>query len=133
MMLVGVFHVSRDLSTIYFPRIQIWLAQSLNLLPRERFKTILRFYDLTMYDIRITRISVDRLAPTREVLEYINGALQNSYSPNRFLTVDEHMCGYRGRCLFRKYMPKSQILMESKYTFWLTREISIQFVFSVLW
>ena len=73
---------------------------------RERFKVILRFLRFDNYDTILERQSTDRLAPIREVYEYLNAAFRNSYNPNRFLTVDEHMCSFRGRCSFRQYMPK---------------------------
>ena len=106
MILVGVFRVNREpLSKLYskdpnFCRI-IFKAT----LPRERFKTILRFLRFDDFETRLSRVSTDRLAPIREILEHIKNTLNTSHLPHTFLTIDEHMCAYRGRCAFRQYIP----------------------------
>ena len=106
LILVGVFRVHREtLSNLYCQDPNLSRPIFKATLPRERFKTILRFLRFDNHETRSTRISMDRLAPVREVLECVNLAFQRSYIPNKFLTVDEHMCGFRGRCSFRQYMP----------------------------
>ena len=74
-------------------------------MPRERFKVILRFLRFDNTQTRFERVKLDKLAPIRLVFDEVVASLRNSYFPNRFLTIDEHMCRYRGRCSFRQYMP----------------------------
>ena len=106
MILTGVFRVNREpLSKLYckdpnFSRL-IFKAT----LPRERFKTILRFLRFDDFETRLSRISEDKLAPIREILDHIKYTLNTSYFPHTFLTIDEHMCAYRGRCSFRQFIP----------------------------
>ncbi|RWR98535.1 PiggyBac transposable element-derived protein 4-like protein, partial [Dinothrombium tinctorium] len=48
--------------------------------------------------------TIDRLAPIREVFERFNANCQRAYYPGKFVTVDEQMAGFRGRCPFRQYI-----------------------------
>ena len=106
LILVGVFRVHREpLSNLYCQDPNLSRPIFKATLPRERFKTILSFLRFDEHETRSTRIYIYRLAPVREVLESVNLAFQSSYTPNKFVTVDQHMCGFLGRCSFRQYMP----------------------------
>ena len=65
---------------------------------RERVKTILRFLRLDDQATRIERAKVDKLAPIREIFDMVNNALRSAYHPGTFVTIDRHLCRYRGRC-----------------------------------
>ncbi|XP_041981601.1 piggyBac transposable element-derived protein 4-like [Aricia agestis] len=72
---------------------------------RNRFMFLLeklRFDD--MYS-RAERAKYDKLAPIREVFEYFVTNCQNSFSPYEYLTLDEELVAFRGRCPFRQYIP----------------------------
>ena len=60
-------------------------------MPRERFRLILRFPRFDDLPIRL-------------VLDSVVDAIKSSYTPNKFVTIDEHLCRYRGKCPFRQYM-----------------------------
>ncbi|GFO31988.1 PiggyBac transposable element-derived protein 4 [Plakobranchus ocellatus] len=54
---------------------------------------------------RSTRKDKDPLAPIREVWDLFERSLKRHYSPGSFLTVDEQLVPFRGRCKFRMYIP----------------------------
>ena len=72
---------------------------------RDRFKNILRFLRFDEMATRQTRKETDSLALIREVLDRVRANLMAAYSPGCWLTIDEHLCRYRGRCHFRQYIP----------------------------
>ncbi|XP_050300110.1 piggyBac transposable element-derived protein 4-like [Anthonomus grandis grandis] len=80
---------------------------------------------------RRERMKVDKLAAISEIY---NEFVENSmicYTPSEFLTVDEMLVPFRGRCGFRMYMPvkpakyglKIQILADSKSHYMINSEI----------
>ena len=72
---------------------------------RERLKHLLRFLRFDDFSTRIERNRNDKLAPIRYVFEKIRSSLFDAYYPGKYLTLDEHLCRYRGRCPFRQYIP----------------------------
>ena len=72
---------------------------------RDRFKNILRFIRFDDMTTRKIRQETDSLAPIRFVLDSIKSNLLAAYSPGQWLTIDEYLCRYRGRCHFRQYIP----------------------------
>lgn len=48
----------------------------------------------------------DKLATSRQVWDIWTSRLMMLFSPDRDLTVDKHLVPFKGRCSFRKYMPK---------------------------
>ena len=60
----------------------------------------------------------DRLAAIREVWSISNDNLRNIYVPNKALTVDEQLVGYRGKISGRTYMPSKPRKYGVKF-FWL--------------
>lgn len=72
---------------------------------KNRFSFLLnnmRFDDSTT---REERIKTDRLAPIRDVFESFVQHCQNAYTPSEYLTLDEELVAFRGRCGFRQYIP----------------------------
>ena len=74
-------------------------------MPRDRFKVILRFLRFDDETTRSVRQKTDALAPIRYVIDTINENLRAIYLPNKWVTIDEHLCRYRGRCFFKQYIP----------------------------
>nr|XP_023024488.1 uncharacterized protein LOC111512584 [Leptinotarsa decemlineata] len=56
-------------------------------------------------DTREKRKKTDNLAPIRELFEEVNGKFRNHYSPGEYVTIDEMLSAFRGRCAFRMYIP----------------------------
>lgn len=71
----------------------------------ERFNFLLenlRFDDKTT---RIVRRQQDRFAPIRDIWEEFISNCNHSYIPGSYITIDEQLLGFRGRCPFRMYIP----------------------------
>ncbi|XP_025407202.1 piggyBac transposable element-derived protein 4-like, partial [Sipha flava] len=62
----------------------------------------LRFDDFTN---RSERSEIDKLAPIRELFEVLVQNFQNYFIPSEYLTLDEQLIAFRGRCSFRQYIP----------------------------
>lgn len=71
-----------------------------------RFKSLLRFIRFDDKTTRSTRRATDKFTPIRDIFEEINKKFSQFYIPGDFLTVDEQMIGWRGRCPFLQFMPK---------------------------
>ena len=60
------------------------------------------------FDDKATRASrnpLHKLVPIRDVFEtFVQNCLRN-YSPSEFVTIDEMLVAFMGRCLFRQYIP----------------------------
>lgn len=72
---------------------------------RNRFTFLLnhlRFDDMLT---RTNRAEMDKLAPIRHVFECFVTNCQDAYSPHEYLTLDEELVAFRGRCGFRQYIP----------------------------
>ncbi|XP_056102977.1 piggyBac transposable element-derived protein 4-like [Rhinichthys klamathensis goyatoka] len=54
---------------------------------------------------RSQRRETDKLAPIRELWEKWVERLSLMYNPDMYVTVDERLIGFRGRCHFKQYMP----------------------------
>ncbi|XP_035223678.1 uncharacterized protein LOC118196351 [Stegodyphus dumicola] len=63
----------------------------------------MRFDDI---QTRQSRKELDKLAPIREFFENFVENWQKSYSVGEYVTIDEKLEFFRGRCPFRQYMPK---------------------------
>lgn len=63
---------------------------------------ILRFDDK---ETRKERRNKDKLAAIREIYESWNDNLSKMYYPDEYVTVDEQLVGFRGRCPFKQYIP----------------------------
>ncbi|XP_050064468.1 piggyBac transposable element-derived protein 4-like [Aphis gossypii] len=62
----------------------------------------IRFDDITT---RAMRQSVDNLAPIRSFFEDFVRRCQDYYELNNYVTIDEMLESFRGRCRFRQYIP----------------------------
>lgn len=54
---------------------------------------------------RQERKKTDNMAAFRNIFDQFVQRCQTSYSPSEFLTIDEMLLSFRGRCLFRVYIP----------------------------
>lgn len=72
---------------------------------RERFTFLvncLRFDDKTS---REERRKTDSFAPICDIWNMLIDVCRSSYIPSSYLTIDEQLLGFRGRCPFRMYIP----------------------------
>ena len=72
---------------------------------KNRFASLLRFLRFDDKSTRSLRKSKDKLAPIRDLWEYINQNLKKYYLPGENLTIDEQLVPFRGRVSFKQYLP----------------------------
>ena len=72
---------------------------------KNRFWSLLRFCRFDDAETREARSKDDKLAPIRELWSMLLVRLQECYSPDGSLTVDEQLVSTRNRFSFRQYMP----------------------------
>ena len=72
-------------------------------MPKCRFIALTRFMRFDNKETRTARRAADKLAPIRDLFNEINSFLLRYYTPSEYLTVDEQLVPFRGRCLFRQY------------------------------
>lgn len=74
-------------------------------MPEKRFCFLincLRFNDRTS---RLERKNEAKLAPISVVWDILMINCKNNYKPSSYVTIDEQLVGFRGRCPFRMYIP----------------------------
>lgn len=80
-------------------RPQLYATMSL-----KRFQAIMKFLRYDDTDTREERRSTDKLAPIRQLWDLFQERCRVCYKPGAFLTIDEQLVPFRGRCPFRVYM-----------------------------
>ena len=71
----------------------------------EKFHMISRVIRFDNRDTRAGRRERDKLAAIRDVWDKWVKSLPLMYNPGPYVTVDERLVPFRGRCPFRQYMP----------------------------
>lgn len=71
----------------------------------HRFRFLLRCLRFDDKETRSARRRVDKLAPIRELFEMFVDNCQRNYSPSEYMTIDEMLVSFRGKCPFRVYIP----------------------------
>lgn len=71
----------------------------------QRFKFLLRCIRFDDKETRLERRKTDELAPIRKIFEIFNSNCENGYHLSAFVTIDEMLAAFRGRCSFRQYIP----------------------------
>lgn len=79
-----------------------------NTMPRDRFMHILRFLHFSDNNNRPIREdeNYDRLWKIREVFDTLNNKFHEFYFPSEYIAVDEVIVSFKGRGIFRQYIPK---------------------------
>lgn len=72
---------------------------------KKRFSFLLRALRFDDIDDRHQRTQVDKLAKIRPILDPFINKCQSAYSPSEYVTLDEMLDSFRGKCPFRQYMP----------------------------
>jgi len=71
----------------------------------ERFLFLLRCIQFDYLNNRDVRKKLDKLAAIREIQTLLGENYVKAYTPAEYLTIDEHLIPFRGRCPFRQYLP----------------------------
>lgn len=74
---------------------------------KHRFKLLMKEKALRFdnVDNRDKRKKFDKLAPIREIFEMFTKNCRSSYVPSEYLTIDEMLEAFRGRCSIKQYIP----------------------------
>lgn len=76
-------------------------------MPVYRCKFLLRAIRFDDINTREERKAIDRLAPIRDMFEKFVGNCQKNYNVSAFVTIDEMLEAFRGRCGFRQYISQN--------------------------
>lgn len=71
----------------------------------KRFLFLLRCLRFDNKQTREDRKALDKLAPIREFFDIFVEKCKTGYSPSAYMTVDEKLERFRGKCSFRQYIP----------------------------
>lgn len=71
----------------------------------QRFSKLLFCLRFDNIKNREERRKLDKLAAIRAIFDKYVQNSQNVYTPSEYLTIDEKLEAFRGRCAFRQYMP----------------------------
>ncbi|CAH2108113.1 unnamed protein product [Euphydryas editha] len=94
----------------------------ISVMSKDRFDFLLNCLRFDDKSTRQERQVTDKFAPIREIWEKLIAVCRDSYEPGSYVTVDEQLLGFRGRCPFRMYIPskpdkygiKTVVLCDSK-------------------
>jgi len=97
----------------------------------DRFLFLMRCLRFDDINDRAQRKELDKLAPVRELFTIFVQNCQNAYTISEYSTIDEQLVPFRGKCLFRQYIPskpakygiKIQTLCDARTWYVLSMEI----------
>lgn len=76
-----------------------------NTMALYRFNFLLACLRFDDTETRAERKKCDKLAPIRLIFDQFVSHCKAVYSPGEYLTIDERLPAFRGRCSFRQYIP----------------------------
>lgn len=95
-----------------------------------RFKDIRRFIRFDNKETRLQRLETDRLSAISELWSMFVHNTQGAMTPGQFLTIDERLAPYRGRCKFIQYMPSKPAKYGIKL--WMCCDAETKYVYNVI-
>lgn len=108
--LIGLLYYAGVLKSSHLHTDELWNDDGTGVqifrcgMSQQRFRFLLRALRFDDKRDRRVRIAEDKLAPLREVFEFINAKCKQNFSVAEYTTIDEMLWGFRGRCSFRQYM-----------------------------
>ncbi|XP_047137391.2 piggyBac transposable element-derived protein 4-like [Hydra vulgaris] len=72
---------------------------------RDRFVNLRRWIRFDERETRNQRRFEDKFAPLRNIMEMFTTKCKSNYNPSAYLTVDEQLVTFRGRCPFKMFIP----------------------------
>jgi hypothetical protein len=107
--IIQMDHYIRDRIRDYWVTAEQFLTSFYsNTLKRNRFFLILRFLHFSDNNIEIDKQAdnYDRLWKIRTIFDTLNDSYEKYYNPSEHLAVDEIIVKFKGRVIFRQYIPK---------------------------
>nr|CAH7728882.1 unnamed protein product [Callosobruchus chinensis] len=110
--LIGILYLAGVLKSGRQNIIQMWdtsegtgIEAIYLVMSKNRFQFLMRVLRFDDIEEREQRRKVDKLAAIREIFEYAVNKFQETYNPSCYLTFDEQLVAFRGKCPFRQYLP----------------------------
>ncbi|XP_065654465.1 piggyBac transposable element-derived protein 4-like [Hydra vulgaris] len=103
-LLAGVFHSKNQSIKELWSRlngIPIFSAS----MQRDRFVNLRRCIRFDERETQNQRRFEDKFAPLRNIMEMFITKCKSNYNPSAYLTVDEQLVTFRGRCPFKMFIP----------------------------
>lgn len=72
---------------------------------QRTFQFLLTHIRFDQKNTRTERQSFDKFAAFREIFDEFVSNLPKNYNPSAYLTIDEILASFRGRCAFKVYIP----------------------------
>lgn len=107
---IGLLYMLGVLKMFHLNLEDVWSRDGLGIefhplvMSQYRFKFLLRALRFDDINTREDRKLMDRLAPIRDMFKRFVQNCQNNYNVSAFVTVDEMLEAFRGRCGFRMYI-----------------------------
>ena len=95
-------------------------------MPRNTFKSILRFLRFDDKSTRRGRLDTDKLAHIRKIIEKFSNNCARKHTPTFSFTIDEQLMPMKNHCPFIVYMPNKPDKFGIK--FWLLVEVESKYV-----
>ena len=95
-------------------------------MPRNTFKSILRFLRFDDKSTRRGRLDTDKFTHIREIFEKFSYNCATKYTPTFSLTIDEQLMPMKNHCPFIVYMPNKPDKFGIK--FWLLVEVESKYM-----
>lgn len=109
---IGLLYLSGILKTSHTNLDELWAADGFGVdyfratMSVRRFKYLLRAMRFDNITTRCRRQALDKLAPIRQLFEEFVGRCQEMYALSEYITIDEMLESFRGRCSFKQYIPQ---------------------------
>jgi hypothetical protein len=71
----------------------------------QRFNFLLFCLRFDNYETQKDRVALDKLALIRTIFDAFVSNCRQVYSPSMYLTIDEQLIAFHGKCALRQYMP----------------------------
>lgn len=108
---IGLLYLGGIMKASHTNLTDLWAADGTGIeyfrltMSASRFKFLLRALRFDDKSTREERLKTDNLAAVRTMFDRFVDNCKKHYSPSEYVTVDEMLEAFRGRCRFRQYIP----------------------------
>lgn len=108
---IGLLYLSGTFKSNHRHLYELWNTDGTGMevfratMSQRRFEFLVSCLRFDNKENRMERLSIDRLAHIRGLFERFVENCKAAYTPSQYLTIDEKLESFRGRCCFRQYMP----------------------------
>nr|CAI5866340.1 unnamed protein product [Callosobruchus analis] len=109
--LIGLLYLAGVMKSSHLNAEDLWRVDGTGIeifrltMSLQRFRFLLRHLRFDDLETREARKSLDRLAAIRDLFDMFVENCKAAFTPFHYVTVDEKLEAFRGRCIFRQYIP----------------------------